>query len=80
MPLYFDTLDKALSFLLAFEHIDVISSWKVKVLSTINFIPRSYLEKIVWYVNFLFVQTSSHMGLYQEVLFVVLAVCSDIRF
>ena len=52
----------------------------MKSQSTINFIPRSYLEKIVWYVNFLFVQTSSHMGLYQEVLFVVLAVCSDIRF
>ena len=35
MPMYIDTLDKVLSFLLAYEHEDVIWSWKVL---------RGYLE------------------------------------
>ena len=44
MPMYFDTLDKALSFLLAFEHRDMMWSWKVRLLSI--FIPSSSLEEL----------------------------------
>ena len=44
MSMYFDTLDKALSLSLAFEHKDVICSWKVRVLSML--IPSSSLEKL----------------------------------
>ena len=44
MPMHFDTLDKALSFLLTFEHKDLICSRKVRLQSV--FIPSSFLEKL----------------------------------
>ena len=43
--MYFDTLDKALSFLLPFEHKDLIWSWKVKLLSI--FIASGSSEELV---------------------------------
>ena len=44
MPMYFDTLDTELSFLLAFEHKEMIWSWKVRLLSI--FIPSSSSEEL----------------------------------
>ena len=43
--MYFDTLDKALSFLLPFEHKDLTWSWKVRLLSI--FIPSGSSEELV---------------------------------
>ena len=44
MPMYVDTLDKALSFLLAFELKDMVWSWKVRLL--LIFIPSSSSEEL----------------------------------
>ena len=50
MLMYFDALDKALSFLLAFEQKDMIWSWKVRLPSI--FIPSSSSEELALIYGF----------------------------
>ena len=70
--MYFDALDKALSFLLAFEHKDMIWSWKVRLLSI--FISSSSSEELALIYEFCICIDFVSFGLTKKWLLLELAI------